>query len=116
MLPAQLAVETARQGVVDLEDLVREKRPGRALGQETKRTEVSPAAFGMVVADEFYRVGIEQLEIQGLDLVVHQGRQDRVFFPGLGVPDGLRRDGGNRGARLNGHLLASGQCDSESIH
>ena len=81
----ELAIHAAGQGMVNLEYLFREQVAGCHLGQETERTGISAASFRMVVTYEFYLVREENLEIQGFELVVHQGGQYGIHFPGLGV-------------------------------
>ena len=83
----ELAIHAAGQGMVNLENLLREQMTGRHLGQETERTGIGAASFRVVISYEFYLVREENLEIQGFEFVVHQGRQHGIHFSGLGVRD-----------------------------
>ena len=74
----ELAVHAACQGVFDPQVPVREQRPGRMLQDKTQGTDVRSPSVGVIVADESDFVRIENIETELLELVVHQGGQDRV--------------------------------------
>ena len=92
MLSPELAIHATGQGVVDLEHFVREQVARRPLSQKTQRTNIGPPAFRVIIADELHAVREEQLKVQLLELMVHQGRQHGIFLPGFGIDNRL---GGN---------------------
>ena len=91
--------------MVYLELPVREKRTGRPLGKETQGTEIRAAAIRVIEAHKLYGVGAVDLVVQGLEFVVTQGGQHRVFLSGLGVLHGFGGNGGQGAPYLHVYLL-----------
>ena len=81
----EFAVQTARKGVVDDEDLVREEVADGFLEDEAEGTDVAAASLGVAVADEFDFMGDDHPVAQFLELVVDEGGQYRAGRAGLGV-------------------------------
>ena len=93
--------------MVNLELPVREKRTGRPLGQEAQRTEIRAAPVRMIEANKLYGMRAEDLVVQGLELMVTQGCQHRVFLSGLGVLYSLWGNGGKGAPNLHAYLLSA---------
>ena len=100
MLSPELAVISAGKGVVNLENLLRKQVPRRPLRQKAQGTDVGAAAVRMVVADKLHVGRLVQFIIQGFQLVIHQGGQDRVLLSRLGIFD----DGGSDGTQFLTHF------------
>ena len=81
----EFAVQAARKGVVDDEDLVREEVADGFLEDEAEGTDVAAASLGVAVADEFDFMGDDHPVAQFLELVVDEGGQYRAGRTGLGV-------------------------------
>ena len=81
----QLAIQAAREGVVNHEDLVRKQFPDGFLQDEAEGTDVAAPAVRMVVADEFNLVRHDHRITKFLEFVVHESGQDRIVRPSLGI-------------------------------
>ena len=81
---------SARQGIFDNQQLVREQVVHGLLQHKTERTHVGLDAVGVVVINELHLVRAADMEIQSLQLPVHKGRQD-VPVSGLFGQQGLCR-------------------------
>ena len=78
-----IAIQTARKGMVNDEHLVRKQFPDSILQDETKRAQIGAAPVRMIVTDKFHFMGHRQPIVELLQLMVHKCREHRIFHPGF---------------------------------
>ena len=78
-----IAIQTARKGMVNDQHLVRKQFPDCVLQDKAERTQISTTAIRMIVTDKFHLMGHRQPIVEFLQLMVHKCREHRIFHPGF---------------------------------
>ncbi len=85
----ELTIKSTWQGMVHDKYFVGVQGSYGILKHETKGTEITPPAVGVVEADKLNLVEEHRPVIQFFEFIVHQGGQDVELLSGLGIGDGF---------------------------
>ncbi len=80
----QLAVEPARQRILDVQELTLKFVPHRLLKHEAERAGVCPDSVGVAIADELHLMRPANLEVKPLQRVVDQRGENLLVLRALG--------------------------------